>query len=260
MNMNQDDPADWQLQQANEALQEKLAKCKRELCRVRQDLEQFVYAVSHDLREPLRMVCSYLKLIQRRYGHVLNDDGHEFLGYATDGADRLQAMLDGLLEYSRVTTRGREPVAADANVAFRQAVASLESRIRETKASITCDPLPTVHADPGQLAVVLRNLLQNSLTFRSSEPPRIHLSAQREGNEWVFTIVDNGLGIDPRFHERVFVVFQQVHGREYGGVGMGLAIVKRIVERHGGRIWVDSQPGKGAKFSFTLPAVGAESP
>lgn len=260
INMSEGDPTDRQLRQAKEALQEELAECNRELCRVRQELEQFIYAVSHDLREPLRMACSYLELIQRRYGNALNDDGREFLGYATDGAERLQAMLDGLLEYSRVTTRGQQFQPVDASTVLRRATASLERLVRETGASITCDVLPTVNADPDQLAVVLRNLLKNSLTFRSLESPRIHISARQEGNEWVFTVVDNGLGIDPRFHERVFVVFQQVHGREYGGVGVGLAIVKRIIERHGGRVWVDSQPGKGARFFFTLPAMGAESP
>ncbi|MCX7597291.1 MAG: ATP-binding protein [Armatimonadetes bacterium] len=258
--MSQDDRTDWQLRQANEALQAKLAKCKRELCTVRQDLEDFSYAVSHDLREPLRMVCSYLELIEKRYAHALNEEGQEFLEYATEGAERLQAMLDGLLEYSRVTTRGQRLQAVDAGTVFRRAAASLERVIRETGAVITCDPLPTVHADPDQLGTVFRNLLENSLIFRGSVSPQIHISAQQEGAEWVFTIVDNGLGIDPRFHDRVFVVFQRVHGREYGGVGMGLAICKRIIERHGGRIWIDSQAGRGAKFFFTLPAPGAETP
>lgn len=258
--MSQDDPANWQLRQANQALQEKLAECRRELARVRQDLESFAYAVSHDLREPLRMVCSYLQLIERRCGERLDDEAREFFGYATDGAKRLEAMLDGLLEYSRVTTRGRELRATDAGKALRQAMASLERLIRETGASITCDPMPTVRADPDQLVTLFRNLLENSLTFRSSEPPRIHVSARRVGDEWVFTVADNGLGIAPEFHDRIFIVFQTAHGRGHGGVGVGLAICKRIVERHGGRIWVDSEASKGARFSFALPATGAEGP
>jgi len=256
-NMNQDDPADWQDRRPDKMLEEKLARCKRELARARQDLEEFAYAVSHDLREPLRMVCSYLQLIERRCVAVLGEEERDFLGYASEGARRLQAMLDGLLEYSRVSTRGQQLQVTDAGEALSLAIASLESLIRQTGALITYDPMPTVRADPEQLVRVFRNLLENSLKFRGPDPPRIHVSARRHDGEWVFTVADNGTGIDPKSHERVFVVFQRAHGREYEGIGIGLAICKRIVERHGGRIWVDSQPGKGANFSFTLPARGA---
>ncbi|RKD89144.1 PAS domain S-box protein [Halopiger aswanensis] len=219
-------------------------------------LEQFAYAASHDLQEPLRMVSSYLQLIERRYGDDLDADGQEFLDYAVDGAERMRDMIDGLLEYSRVETRGDplEPVELDAVLADVRD--DLQVKIREHDAEITAESLPRVEGDSDQLRQVFQNLLDNAVEYSGDEPPRVRIEAERSGDEWVLSVSDEGVGIESGDVDRIFEVFQSLHTpEEGGGTGIGLALVKRIVERHGGEIRVDSEPSEGTTFSFTLPAA-----
>ena len=219
-------------------------------------LEQFAYAASHDLQEPLRMVTSYLQLLEQRYADAFDEEGEEFLDFAVDGADRMREMIDALLEYSRVETRGDpfEPVELDAILA--DVLADLQLQIDEADAEITTERLPRVEGDASQLRQVFQNLLDNAIQYSGETPPRIHVEANRRGREWVISVRDDGIGIDPDDQDRVFTVFDRLHSRdEYEGTGIGLALCQRIVERHGGEIWVDSEPGEGSTFSFTLPAL-----
>ena len=224
------------------------------LDRSNQDLQQFAYMASHDLQEPLRMVKNYLELFLRRYGDTLDHDAREFLGFATDGASRMQGLIQGLLSYSRVHTQAKEPSPVDPESSLRAALANLHLAIEECGASIEHTPMPRVRADSTQLTQLFQNLLANSLKFRSGEAPRIQVAAQRQGNQALFSVGDNGIGLDPAFSDRAFQMFQRLHPQsKYPGAGIGLAICKRIAERHGGRIWVESEPGLGATFRFTLP-------
>nr|WP_218836360.1 PAS domain S-box protein [Halobaculum salinum] len=229
---------------------------QRKLEESNERLEQFAYAASHDLQEPLRMVSSYLQLIEGRYGDELDEDGREFLEFAVDGADRMRNMIDGLLAYSRVETRGEpfEPVdLGDVLVDVRE---DLQMRIVESDAEIAAEPLPRVRGDRGQLRQVLQNLLDNAIVYSGDGPPRVRFEAERDGDEWVVSVSDEGIGIDPDNADRVFDVFQRLHSRDrYEGTGIGLALCERIVERHGGELWLDSVPGEGTTFSFTLPAT-----
>ena len=238
------------LEQTNAAL----AEANAQLARSNGDLEQFAYVASHDLQEPLRMVASFTQLLGHRYKGKLDADADEFIGFAVDGATRMQALINDLLSYSRVGTRGAgmEPTALE--TVFERALKNVQGAILESGATITHDPLPGVMGDASQLTQVLQNLLGNAVKFRGPEPPRIHVSASRQATEHVFSIRDNGIGIEPGYFGRLFIIFQRLHGTtEYPGTGIGLAICKRIVERHGGRIWVESEPGKGSTFYFTLP-------
>ncbi|WP_276255581.1 PAS domain S-box protein [Halomontanus rarus] len=221
-------------------------------------LEQFAYAASHDLQEPLRMVTSYLQLIERRYGDALDDDGEEFLEYAVDGAERMRSMIEGLLEYSRVETRGDEFEPVELETVLEDVRETLRIKIDESDAEITSESLPRVEGDAGQLRQVFQNLLANAIDYSGAEPPRVHVAAERTGTEWTVSVTDEGIGIDSADQERVFEVFQRIH-TDTTGTGIGLALCKRIVERHGGEIWVDSDPGEGATFSFTLPALELEA-
>ncbi|MFP8956477.1 PAS domain S-box protein [Natrialbaceae archaeon A-CW3] len=219
-------------------------------------LEQFAYAASHDLQEPLRMVTSYLHLLERRYADELDEDGDEFIEFAVDGANRMRDMIEGLLEYSRVESRGDPFESVDLNTVLQDALTDLQMKSTETDAEITDDDLPTVRGDPDQLRQVFQNLLDNALEYSGDEPPRVHVSVERRGLEWVITIRDEGVGIDPEEAGQIFEVFQRLHSREeHEGTGIGLALCERIVERHGGTIWVESQPGEGSTFSFTLPVT-----
>jgi light-regulated signal transduction histidine kinase (bacteriophytochrome) len=243
--------------------EQKLKQTMAELTRSNQELEQFAYVASHDLQEPLRMVASYVQLLARRYQGKLDPDADEFIAYAVDGATRMQALINDLLAYSRVGTRGKPFEPTDCETVLDQALANLQVAIEESGAAVTHDPLPTVIADATQLTQLFQNLIGNAVKFRGEQPPRIHISAHRqsaienrESNEWTFSVQDNGIGIDPEYHDRIFMIFQRLHTREeYPGTGIGLAVCKKIVERHNGRIWVESQPGKGSTFYFTIPTI-----
>jgi len=217
------------------------------------ELQEFAYMASHDLQEPLRMVSSYVQLLEQRYAEALDDDAREFIGYAADGAKRMAMLINDLLAYSRVGTRVKPRDPVDCEGVLEDILANLEVTIKESGARVTHDPLPQVMADEGQLARVLQNLVGNALKF-CDQAPEVHVSAEKTDGQWRLAVRDNGIGIAPDQRENVFVVFQRLHRRdEYAGTGMGLAISKRIVERHGGRIWVDSEPGKGSTFTFTIP-------
>jgi PAS domain S-box-containing protein len=234
--------------------EELLKKTAAELERSNADLEQFAYIASHDLQEPLRSVAGCVQLLGQRCQGRLDERGEEFIRHAVDGLQRMQTLIHDLLAYSRVSTRGHNLTPTDCNVVVQHTQQNLAAAIRESGARISSDFLPTVWADRRQLSQVFQNLLSNAIKFRSSERPDIHIGAQHQRSEWVISIRDNGIGIDSEYSERIFEVFRRLHTRkEYPGTGIGLALCKKIVERHGGRIWVDSQFGKGSTFYFTLP-------
>jgi signal transduction histidine kinase len=232
-------------------------RAQQELERSNADLEQFAYVASHDLQEPLRMIGSYIELLARRYRGKLDADADDFIQYAVDGVARMQELIDDLLSYSRVGRRGKELVPTEVAEAFEEATANLRTAIDESSATITADALPSVRGDASQLAQLFQNLLGNAIKFRGDAAPRIHVSAVRQDGDWAFSVSDNGIGLDPRHADRIFVMFQRLHSREeYAGTGIGLAICKRIVERHGGHIRAESEgAGKGTAFHFTLKAA-----
>lgn len=239
--------------------EEALAEKAKELARSNEELEQFAYVASHDLQEPLRMVASYTQLLARRYGEKLDTDAHEFIRFAVDGANRMQQLITDLLSYSRVGTRGKEFRWVDCSSVLGQALANLQEKIESTGAIVTNGDLPTVMADGTQLIQLFQNLLSNALKFHGQSSPRVHISVTEQESAdpqkklWLFAVRDNGIGLDPQYADRIFVIFQRLHSHaEYPGTGIGLAICKKIVERHGGRIWVESHPGQGATFCFTL--------
>ena len=233
--------------------EEALKQQAQELARSNAELEQFAYVASHDLQEPLRMVASYTQLLAKRYQGKLGADADDFIFYAVDGANRMQKLINDLLAYSRVGTRGKEFEPVNCCQVLEQALNNLQVTIKGCGAQVTHDPLPTVMADPTQMIQLFQNLIGNAIKFHGEEPPRVHVSVQSKADEWVFSVCDNGIGIDPQYYERIFVIFQRLHGKqEYSGTGIGLAICKKIVERHGGRLWVESPPGSGATFYFSL--------
>jgi light-regulated signal transduction histidine kinase (bacteriophytochrome) len=235
--------------------EERLRAVAADLGRSNAELEQFAYVASHDLQEPLRMVASFTQLLARRYQGKLGEDADEFIGFAVDGARRAQELINDLLTYSRVGTRALEPEAIDTGQVVDQVVSDLAAAIAEAKASVTRDALPIVTGDPTQVRQVFQNLIANGIKFhRPDETPLVHVSAIQEDRAWTFKIVDNGIGIEPQYQERIFALFQRLHSRaDYPGTGIGLAICKKIVERHGGQIRVDSEPGRGTTFVVTLP-------
>jgi light-regulated signal transduction histidine kinase (bacteriophytochrome) len=205
------------------------------------------------------MVTSYVQLLAKRYKSKLDSDADEFINFAMDGAIRMQKLINDLLNYSRMSTQGKEPEPTDCEIVLNQSLNNLKVAIDENGALVTHDSLPTVMADSPQLVELFQNLVGNAIKFRGAEPPRVHVSAGRNGNGWTFSVRDNGIGIAPEYAKRIFIIFQRLHSREmYAGTGIGLAICQRIVERHGGHIWVESEVGKGATFYFTLPAIEAE--
>jgi PAS domain S-box-containing protein len=229
----------------------------RELARSNADLEQFAYVASHDLQEPLRAVVSYLQLLERRYGGQLDERAEKYIGYAVDGGRRMQTLISDLLTFSRVGRRDVAMEPVDLDVVLDRVESGLRVAIEESGATITRDPLPTVLGDTTQLTQVFQNLLANAIKFRGDAPPCIHVGAERQDGAWLFSVRDNGIGIAPEYRERVFVLFQRLHGRdEYGGTGIGLAVCKKIVERRGGTLWVDETPGGGSTFRFTIPDAG----
>ena len=226
----------------------------RELERSNEELQQFAYVASHDLQEPLRMVSSYTQLLGKRYGDRLDGDAKEFMEFIVDGAARMKQLIEDLLAYSRVGTRGRELSPTPSAAALDKALASLRAAQEASGAEVTHDEMPEVLADGAQLTQLFQNLVGNAMKFRGEDTPRIHVGVEERDKAWVFTVRDNGIGLDPQYAERIFMMFQRLHNKtEYPGTGIGLAICKKIVERHGGHIWVESKPDEGATFGFTLP-------
>lgn len=202
------------------------------------------------------MVSGFLQLLVQRHNERLDKEAHEYIGFAVDGAARMRALIHDLLGYSRVARHGKPAAPTSAEATLDEVLLHLGTAIAESGGEVTHDPLPTVVVDETQLMQLLQNLIGNAVKFRGKVPPRIHVSAKRNGSEWVFSVRDNGIGIDPQHFGRIFQIFQRLHNRdEYAGTGIGLAVCKKIVERHGGRIWVESQPGNGSTFHFTLPAA-----
>jgi len=234
--------------------EEQLKKAADELRRSNVALRQFAYAASHDLREPLRNMASFVRLLEKRYKNEIDEKADQYIDYIVDSSKRMQALIEDLLDYSRLETKGKILESVNCNELIDKTITDLEASINESKAEVTHDTLPNIVADSLQLSRLFQNLISNAIKYRGAEKPRIHISASRGKDEWVFSVRDNGIGIDPEYFEKIFVIFQRLHSREeYPGTGIGLAICKKIVELHGGRIWVDSEPGKGSTFYFTIP-------
>ncbi len=227
---------------------------RQELARSNAELERFAYVASHDLQEPLRMVTSYLQLLEQVYADKLDDEAREFIQFAVDGAVRMRTLIQDLLAYSRVNTRGQSFEPQQSRVLLERAIANLQLAIQESGVTLTQGELPEVNVDGSQLTQLFQNLLSNAIKFRSpSRPLQIQIEATRQSESWLFSIKDNGIGIEPQYTDRIFLIFQRLHHRaEYPGTGIGLAICKKIVERHGGRLWVESEPEQGSNFYFTI--------
>ncbi|MEO6203480.1 MAG: ATP-binding protein [Nitrospirales bacterium] len=221
-----------------------------------EDLEQFAYIASHDLQEPLRTIHGFTQLLAERYKDQLDDQGREFIGFVTDGANRMQTLIQDLLKYSRIQAQEVNPVSVNGEEVLQEILEHLRMVIEDKQASITHDPLPIIQTDRSHFQHLLQNLITNAIKFHGPKPPHIHLSAQEGADEWLFSVQDNGIGMESEYFERIFLPFKKLHTREeYQGTGIGLAICKKIVERRGGRIWVESEQGKGAKFLFIFPKL-----
>jgi light-regulated signal transduction histidine kinase (bacteriophytochrome) len=242
---------------ANESLELTNQKLDQQTCallRSNAELEQFAYVASHDLQEPLRMITGYTQLLAKRYGDRLGQDAGEYIGFMVDGAKRMRQLIQDILTYSRAGRGDRPFAATDFDQVLRQSLVTLQLAIEESGALVTHDELPTIDCDPGQMAQLMQNLLGNAIKYRDGRAPEIHVSCRRREADWLFGVKDNGIGIEPQYAERVFIIFQRLHTREeYDGTGIGLAVCKKIVERHGGKIWLESTPGQGSTFFFTLP-------
>lgn len=237
-----------------EQTKEMLKKQTRELFRSNTELEQFTYVASHDLQEPLRMVSSYVQLIARRYKDKLDVNANDFIGYAVDGTNRMQMLIKDLLTYSRIGSHGKDFGPTDCEVVLKRTLDGLQVPIRKSGAIVQHDPLPTLIADDLQLGELFQNLISNAIKFHNKQSPFIYVSVEEKVSEWIFAVRDNGIGIDPKYSARIFIIFQRLHNKEqFSGTGIGLAICKKIVDRHGGSIWMESQHGKGATFYFTIP-------
>ena len=237
-------------------LREEHKQTLAELARSNQDLEQFAYVASHDLQEPLRMVATYTQLLAERYRGQLDAEADKYIHYAVDGALRMQTLVQDLLTFSRLGRQGTDLQSTDCNVVVEAAVKNLRTTVDESGAQVTHDPLPVVVTDGSQLLQVFQNLIANAIKFRGSDSPAIRIRASRKSGEWVFSVADNGIGIAPEHAEIIFVIFKRLHTcAEYPGSGIGLSICKKIIERQGGKIWVESRRGQGSTFKFTLPAT-----
>lgn len=239
---------------------EELALLAQDLERSNAELKKFAYVASHDLQEPLNQVANYVQLLEMRYDQALDQDGKEFIGFAVEGVSLMQTLIDDVLAYSKVDLKGIDWELTEVETALSHALGNLRGRIAETGAVITCDTMPTIVADRTQLMQLFQNLLGNAIKFKQPDiPPQIHIGVQRQEDAWLFSVQDNGIGLDPQFRDRIFVIFQRLHTRdEYPGSGMGLAICKKIVECHRGQIWVESELGHGATFYFTIPVGGRD--
>lgn len=238
-----------------------LAERAKDLTRSNSELQQFAYVASHDLQEPLRMVASFTQLLAKRYRDKLDGDARDFINYAVDGATRMQTLISDLLTYSRVGTQGKplEPTACDE--VLDRVLRNLKFAIEESGAKVTREPLPVVMADAPQLGQLFQNLISNAIKFHGETPPRVEISAKSSGGIWTFSVRDNGIGISPEHSERIFIIFQRLHTRtEYSGTGIGLAVCKKVAERHGGSIWVESAPEGGSIFRFTIPVAKIQKP
>jgi len=236
-----------------------LAQQAAELARSNTELEQFAYVASHDLQEPLRMITGYTNLLAKRYKDKLDKDANEFISFAVDGAKRMHCLINDLLTYSRVGTRPKEFTPVHCETVLAKTLLGLHVALQECGATVTHEPLPTLMGDETQLGQLFQNLVGNGIKYRNSKRPEVYISCRRDSGNWLFAVKDNGIGIDPQYAERIFLIFQRLHTREeYAGTGIGLAVCKKIVERHSGRIWVESELGKGATFFFTLPALVEE--
>ncbi len=250
-----------ELQRAKDELELRVAERTRaleersvELARSNTELEQFAYVASHDLQEPLRAVAGCVQLLQRRYQGKIDERANELIGHTVDGATRMQALIDALLAYSRVTTGASSLVTVDCKDAARRALENLSTAVAESQATVTIADLPTVEGDATQLMQLFQNLIGNALKFRGEEPLHVDVFATHQDGEWRLSVKDNGIGMEPQYLDRIFKIFQRLHTRtEYPGTGIGLAICKKIVERHGGRIWAESTLGSGTTFHFTVP-------
>jgi signal transduction histidine kinase len=246
--------ADEEVRRLNCELEQRVADRTAELVRANEELRQFGYAASHDLREPLRTVASYTQLLTRRYAGQLDDEGREFMGYITDSVHRMDALLSDLLAYShQLNVRQQVLSPVDTEAVLQGVLLNLDVSIRESGSRIESHDLPEVMSDFAQMGQVFQNLIGNAIKYRGAEPPFIEIWAEESEDVWTFCFRDNGLGINPRYHDQIFGIFKRLHGREYPGTGIGLALVKRIIERHNGRIWVESEDGKGSTFKFTIP-------
>ena len=234
--------------------EETLLRTAEDLKRSNLDLEQFGYVASHDLQEPLRAVAGYVQLLEHRFPEKVDAKTREYIDGAAEGATRMEGLITDLLTFSRLTTGGRRFAPAELGVPLDAALRNMQFSIRAAKAAVTSDPMPTLPVDESQMVQLFQNLIANALKFRSERPLEIHIGARSEEERWIFWVWDNGIGIEAQYFERIFQVFQRLHTRnKYPGTGIGLAICKKIVERHGGKIWVESQPGQGSTFYFSLP-------
>ncbi|HYM38510.1 MAG TPA: ATP-binding protein [Nitrospiraceae bacterium] len=233
---------------------EKLARQAEELARYNAELERFAYISAHDLQEPLRTVTSFTQLLAQRYQGKHDADADRFTQLVVAGCARMKQLIDDLLTYSRIARRAPEFAPTDCQSVYQRSLENLHAAVQESGARVTCDPLPAVVGDESRLGQLFTNLIGNAIKFRGQSPPQVHVSARQRDSEWVFSVHDNGIGIDPAHAEQIFEIFQRLHGKdEYPGTGLGLAVCKKIVESHGGRIWVESEPGRGATFCFTIP-------
>ncbi len=253
--------SDEKLRNLNSSLEQRVAERSalaeeraRELARSNAELQQFVHVSSHDLREPLRMITSFVQLLQRHFDHQLDPTSEEYLQYVVEGARRIQRLIDDLLSYTRLGGRSLSPETVQSGEIVQEALSNLTLSIEESGAQVTCEPLPELEADRTHLVLLFQNLIGNAIKFNGGKKPKVHIRARAEMDQWLFSVEDNGIGIEPQYFEKIFVVFQRLHAREeYPGTGIGLALCKKIVEQHNGKIWVKSEPGKGSVFYFTIP-------
>lgn len=236
------------------SVEQALERKARELAASNAELEQFAYAASHDLQEPLRMISGYAQLLARRYHDKLDKDAEEFIHFITDGVERMQRLIHDLLAYSRAGRSPQSSQSVELSECVRDSLANLRKTVEENQARVEIDSLPRLTGQRSQFVQLFQNLIGNAVKYHGDQPPTVRVTAERREQDWLFGVRDNGIGIDPQYQQQVFELFHRLHGRkEYSGTGIGLAICKKIVESHGGTIWVDSQPGQGATFWFTLP-------